>query len=595
MLNKRILCLWAGLLSAPTLSLSVPFHYFNPLDTANVPKLLSQTGAYNNTQTKTVDTAAKYFEVNAALWSDEAAKSRWVILRPGKHIPYNDATDFFDYPDSTVFMKTFKLDKIQGDSTPNTSRVYWETRLLVRKADPTTHIDWYGFSYRWRADQSDADLVSIANGLDTVFYYTTTENKLSYKKWHFPSQKNCSRCHVPGAGNSPFGDTLPFLARGVLGLYPAQLKRPSTLVANTNQVIDLFNKGVFSGTKPDAAALARRFKGVHEPISGTLTADQRFATIDSMARSYIAANCSGCHGFRGMAGSASGQAIINFDWYDLKPHMEFSNRPVNVVGLNNIAPLDTTGFIPPAGRNLMTLAANQWGFKTGAGQFMDMSLPAGDPAAFPSVMIYPGYPALSEILYRQWARNSPAMDSGTVARALKYNILYGDSVHAKERQAWIFSKPWGSQAWVTMVTQHGLTVDKILRPVDTSASDAVYDLYAEHGDQMPIIATFVPDTSALKILVEWVKNYKILVPVAGVANPKSARALALAASNRPVIRDRVLFVPSGWAGTAVMMDLSGRAHTLAATGKGSYVLPAGIPNGVYVFRVGVHTFFTSVL
>src|SRR6267142_567332 len=137
MLSKRIMCLWAGLLSAPTISFSIPFHYFDPLDTAHVPKLLSQTGAYNNTVTKTVDTAAKYFEVNAALWSDEAAKSRWVILPPGKHIAYNDSADFFNYPESTVFVKTFKLDKIQGDSTPTTSRIYWETRLLIKKTDPS--------------------------------------------------------------------------------------------------------------------------------------------------------------------------------------------------------------------------------------------------------------------------------------------------------------------------------------------------------------------------------------------------------------------------------------------------------------------------
>ena len=589
MLNKRIMCLWAGLLSAPALSFSIPFHYFDPLDTAHVPRLLSQTGAYNNTVSKTVDTAAKYFDVNAALWSDEAAKSRWVILRPGKHIPYKDTTDFFDYPDSTVFMKTFKLDKIQGDSTPGTSRVYWETRLLLKKADPVNHREWFGFSYRWRADQSDADLVSIENGLDTVFYFTTTEKKLSYKKWHFPSQANCVRCHVQEVGHVP-GDTLPLLTRGVLGFYPSQLKRPSTLTANTNQVIDLFNKGVFSGTQPTLAQLARHFKSVHDPIPSGLSADQRFATIDSMARSYLAANCSGCHGFRGMAGGKSGSALVNFDWYDLKPHMEVSNYTVADVTLNNVAPLDTTGTAPPAGRNLMFLAAAQWGFPTGPGQFMDMSLPPGDPANLPSVMVYPGYPALSEILYRQWARNSPAMDSGTVARDIKLNILAGDSVAAKAKRAWIFTKPWGTQAWIDLVKQHGMTVDQILNP---GPNELAHNLYDFDGTQMPIIATYVPDTSALKIMVEWVKNYKILVPVLGVVNPKSARAGALGA-DKPVIRDRVLFLPAGWLGKVTMLDIGGRVHALAPTGKGAYVLPAGLPVGIYLFRVGAHSFFTSV-
>ncbi len=588
---KIVLCLLAGILTAPRLSLGASFRSFDPMDTVNIPKLLSQTGVYTNTAAKILDTAAKYFEVNSALWSDESAKSRWIILPPGKQIPYNDSVDFFTYPESTVFVKTFKLDKIQGDSTPNSSRVYWETRLLIKKTDSVSHLDWHGFSYKWRADQSDADLVSIQKGFDTVFYFTDNGKKRSYKKWHFPSKQECNRCHPMGSGRNPFGETLPYYARSILGFYPAQLKRPSPLSANTNQVLDLFNKGVFSGTKPSVADLARRFRGIQEPIDKNLTPADRFATLDTMARSYIAANCSGCHGYRGMANNGSGQATLNLDFYDLKPHMEFSTRPVRDVALTNMDAFDTTGYGPPAGRNLVKSALSQWNFTTTPGQIWDMSLPSGDPDNFPSLFVYQGYPALSEVLYRLWARNSTPMDSGVVARALNYNLKNGDSVAARERKAWIYSKPWGTDAWVNTVAQHGLTVTQILQPTETNPRNLVYDSFRSHGDQMPPLGSYLPDTSALKVLGEWAKSYSILRPVLIVGvNPPSFRTAKPLTFVSPTIRNHTLFVPTTWEGVATVVDIQGRSRRLAFVGKGSYALPLDMPTGVYIFKVGKHVF-----
>src|SRR3982751_1278699 len=105
-------------------------NFFNPA--LPPPDSLSATGIYSNIAAKTVDTAMKYFEVNAALWSDGAAKKRWIILPPGTHITYVDTTDYFDYPNQTVFVKNFYLDSVLSDST---TRKYWETRLLVNKED----------------------------------------------------------------------------------------------------------------------------------------------------------------------------------------------------------------------------------------------------------------------------------------------------------------------------------------------------------------------------------------------------------------------------------------------------------------------------
>jgi len=585
-----------GLLALPALALSAPFQYFDPTVSANVPKLLSLTGVYTNTVTKTLDTAAKYFEVNAALWSDDAVKTRWVILRPGKKIPYNDTTDFFDYPDSTVFVKTFKLEKIQGD-TSSTSRIYWETRLMVKKADPENHEDWRGFSYRWRADQSDADLVSMTKGFDTVFTYTDLQKKQTYRKWHFPSQADCARCHRAGYGfDYPKTDTI--FARSILGFYPAQLKRPSPLVVNTNQIIDFFNKGIFSGTQPTATQLAARFKSIHEALPTTLTAAQRFAAIDTMARSYIAGNCSGCHGTRGLAVGAVGEAgaDLNFDFFRIKPKLEMGKHHTGAYQLNEVAPYDTANISSaPKGRAYWLRALGQWGIDTATGKVWDMHLPAGDPATLVPAMIYPGYPALSEILYRQWARNSPWVDSASVSRNLRYNVAFGDSIPAaiaKERLTWIFSKPWGSQAWLAALASHNLSLDSIVKPNPRNVLGAA-SLFGSDASQMPPLATYIPDTAAQKILGEWVKNYVTLV----VVDPNNIIAVRKHSFvfTSPSINNRILFVPDSWTGEAVMMDMQGRIRNLNRVGKGVYKVPSDVPVGVYFFKVGQFAFKSSIL
>ena len=77
--------MFAFMLGVPAL-VSAAFRYFDPTKPGEIPQLLSQTGFYTNLANRTVDTAAKPFTVNSALWSDGSLKKRWVILRPGRKI-----------------------------------------------------------------------------------------------------------------------------------------------------------------------------------------------------------------------------------------------------------------------------------------------------------------------------------------------------------------------------------------------------------------------------------------------------------------------------------------------------------------------------
>ncbi len=582
----RLFSLWLGFwlvgIAAPA---SAHFHYFDPTDLYAIPEYLSESGVFDDIGAKVMDTAAKYYEVNAPLWSDGALKRRWIILPPGQHIPYDDTTDFFDYPDSTVFVKTFLQEKVEGDTG---TAVYWETRLWVKKIDASdNHKDWYGFSYQWNADQSDAILASPSyHGLDTIFPYTDASGRQTYKKWHFPSQQECWYCHAQGPVVDPATGQL-VQGRSVLGFYPAQLKRASPLTSGMDQVLDLFRRGVFTGTPPDSAQLLRRFHALVEPNPG-LSPTQRFAALDTMARSYLAANCSHCHGQRGQREGLC-PVDLNFDYYNLVPQMEFGMHVVTDVGLNDVAPYDSS--TTPTGRSKFLLAVTQGGMDTASGAIWDMALPAQSPNTLPSVLLDPGYPAASEFLFRLWSRATPAGDSGWVDRCYRQGVSPADGVtplapgEAAGRSQWIFAQPWGSSAWLDTLARRGLSLDSLV------VSDS--DGYDRDPDQMPPFLTFRPDTAALRLLGEWAKHYRTLT-VVDSQHVYAALAPPGPAWGGPVFRGRDLFVPTAWTGTARMLDLHGRVQALKMLGPGRYALPANTAAGVCLFQVGPH-FFKATL
>src|SRR5204863_6425876 len=120
--------------------------------------------------------------------------------------------------------------------------------------------------------------------------------------------------------------------------------------------------------------------------------------------------------------------------------------------------------------------------------------------------------------------------------------------------------------------------------------------FESDGSQMPPLATYIPDTAALKILGEWVHNYYTLTAVQGEPPVLSVHGARLALQGgMPSIQNRQLIVPEGWTGKAVMIGLNGRSTPLASVGRGRYALPASLPSGVYFFQVGNRSFRTSVL
>jgi hypothetical protein len=566
----------AFMLGLPTVS-SAAFKYFDPLKPNEVPQLLSQTGFYTNISSKTTDTAAKLFTVNSALWSDGSVKKRWVILRPGRKILWVDDIDLFDYPDSTVFVKSFQQVRAPGDT------IYWETRFFVKKADSTDGAqNWWGYSYRWNSTQSDANLIDVSVGANAVLAVKDNLGRTSYRKWRFPSQKNCNLCHqVYSGGRTAPTDALK-MGRAVLGFFPAQLKK-TTQNGVSNQVLDLFAAGVFTGTQPNATALAKRFIGMAEPIKSSVTGAQRAALLDTMARSYLAANCSGCHSERAKSiGTTAALIPPNFDYYDLRHH-DKAFQAINTEGSLNDTTSYTDSLSPIGGRNKYKWLVSRWGMSSDPN--WSLSLPPGNLDTMTTREVYfdpatnRGYPALSRALFRQWSRNTPDADSATWYRALKLAAGFGDA-DAQAKMGWMFSKPWGSQEWQANLATHNFTLDSVMAGTEGK------NLYGNDPEGMPPLATYVPDTAALRILGEWVVTQ---APMAGIRNGKSRR------TEVPYIRDRLLIAPPGWTGTAQMLDIRGRVVYLVPLANGRYTLPKTAKDGVYFFRIGEHFFKASIL
>jgi mono/diheme cytochrome c family protein len=373
-------------LGLPVLAGAQTFKYWDVTDTAKVPKTLSATGLYTNITAvkKTMLANAYKFEVNSPLWSDDSHKTRWVMNKPGTSITYDEKNDYWGYPDSAVFIKLFALDTVPGDTT---TRLLFETRFLINKkeiVDSTTgkKMDsWYGYSYKWRRNQQEADLVAATGADDSVKYFPTGKNNPGkMKKWRFPSRSQCEQCHRVGYADSVHG-------RSVLGFFTAQLNRPRADLANINQLEYFFQQNVLKGTKSVwAAATTPRWYGVDDSLVNGVK-----ISVDTRARAYIAANCSGCHGTRGMANSATFGVDLNYDYHDMvdKGRLEFRHKSTSwPFGLDDDS-------IQP-----------KYYPKTDAGN---------NPKAYDSLMIdpalvVPGYPQKSVILYRQLVRKTTPGD-----------------------------------------------------------------------------------------------------------------------------------------------------------------------------------------
>ena len=214
-------------------------------DLLPIPEKLSESGCFEQDNTRQVKGFVQAYDIIEPLWSDGATKERFFRLPEGEKIVFDGDGDFI-FPDGTILIKNFLLN----------DRVI-ETRLMLKQGA----TGWSGYSYQW--DGEDANL--LLDGANV---------EIDGQTWRYPSGGECAHCHTSAANFS-------------LGLEMKQLNRdytdPATGVTG-NQLRMLDDKGVFIRPIRDRD-LEERLPGL-EDIS---------ATFEERSRSYLHSNCSHCH------------------------------------------------------------------------------------------------------------------------------------------------------------------------------------------------------------------------------------------------------------------------------------------------------------
>lgn len=201
-------------------------------------------------QTKCFDLAAKNGAVAGAIPYEvdvplwsDGATKERFAVVPGGKKIVVEGDGDFSFPVGTVLVKTFSVDG---------KRV--ETRLLVQHGIE----DWAGYTYAWQPDGKDAELVAGRRAVPLA----------GNRRWTIPSRTDCNACHTPAA-------------KYALGPELRQLSRAH----------DAFKPFLVRDAEP-SSPLA--------PLDGQGTAEQK-------ARSYLHANCAGCH----RDGSSTGLAELD--------------------------------------------------------------------------------------------------------------------------------------------------------------------------------------------------------------------------------------------------------------------------------------------
>jgi uncharacterized repeat protein (TIGR03806 family) len=229
------------------------------------PARLSQVGVFTNMQTLSAAGSLVPYDVNMPLWSDSAVKQRWAIIPTNTQAAFSP-TGEWTFPTGTVFVKHFDL---PIDDTDPTQLKRLETRLLVRDTNGAV----YGVTYKWRPDNSDADLLTNSLSEDIII---ATSGGTRTQTWYYPSRQDCLTCHTPNANF-------------VLGVKTRQLNGnflyPSTGITD-NQLrtwnhLGLLTPALVESNITNYAAL--------------VNVTNSSATLDNRVRSYLDANCAQCH------------------------------------------------------------------------------------------------------------------------------------------------------------------------------------------------------------------------------------------------------------------------------------------------------------
>ncbi|MEZ6127375.1 MAG: parallel beta-helix domain-containing protein [Planctomycetaceae bacterium] len=208
------------------------------------------------------------YELNTPLFSDYTIKHRYIRLPNGQSMTWHD-TDVLNFPVGTLMAKTFSYPDPRPDQTPGER--YLETRIEFRE-----NSGWYGYSYVWNEEQTDAALQLGGAVIDVSWKDDAGQSHET--QYQIPNANQCLSCHSRDAKYVPIGPT----ARNLNG--------PCSDGSGRNQLATWVAQNAL--TDAPAESEWPRLAQYDAPESGSL--DQR-------ARAWLEVNCAHCHNPSGSA------------------------------------------------------------------------------------------------------------------------------------------------------------------------------------------------------------------------------------------------------------------------------------------------------
>ncbi len=251
------------------------------VDTSRFPRTISATGLFSRDNERAPGVFA--YTIAQPQWEDGATADHAIGLTGDENVMLqrNGAMLF---PEGTALSKTLYIEESGKEGFTKL-----ETQVMFRE-----NGQWQFYTYAWRDDQTDADLVPATGSTRTI----TVDDPLAFEgkrelEWRFHSRNECMTCHNSRAT--------------VLGFVPAQLNAftDGSAPENQPQLHALIEGGIVQLVNPVGGKdNAHRVAGLPEnlpALHSSLSSDKQ-----AVVKSYLAANCSHCH-----RPSAGGNATID--------------------------------------------------------------------------------------------------------------------------------------------------------------------------------------------------------------------------------------------------------------------------------------------
>lgn len=236
----------------------------------SAPRLLSDYGLFAGDMALQRPAAGVVpYDLNTPLFSDFTNKNRFIRIPEGTQIQYREH-GVFEFPVGTVIAKTFGYDIDMRD--PSAGQRHLETRIETRLEQ-----GWFGFTYIWNAEQTDASLSLGGSEMEVSWVHSDGQPRTNH--YQVPNANQCLNCHLEDDRFVPLGPTA------------ANLNRENELLGHgVNQLSHFGETGVVSKL-PSLQTIAKM------PVFD----DETSGTIAERARAWLDVNCAHCHNPSGTA------------------------------------------------------------------------------------------------------------------------------------------------------------------------------------------------------------------------------------------------------------------------------------------------------